>query len=104
MKGFTTAHPLRRFVQVIIRWATISRIKLDVDYIPGIENECADALSRKKEFIKDFFPSEQGIEFSVNDLLTSGHEPLRVPEHDRWPVQLRKLESMSAQTLVPHGF
>ena len=29
---------------------------------------------------------------------------MRVPEHDRWPDQLRKLESMNAQTLVPHGF
>ena len=53
--GFTTAHPLRRFVQVIIRWATISRIKLE--YLPGIDNEWSDALSRNKEFIKGFFPS-----------------------------------------------
>ena len=104
MKGFTTAHPLRRFVQVIIRWATISRIKLEVDYIPGIDNEWADAVSRNKEFIKCFFPAEQRIEFSVNDLLNPGHEPMRVPGHDRWPDQRRKLESMSAQTtLVPHG-
>ena len=104
VKGFTTAHPLRRFVQVITRWATISRIKLEVDYLPGIDNEWADALSRNKEFIKGFFPSERRIDFSVNDLLSPGHEPMRVPEHDRWPGQLRKLESMNAQTLVPHGF
>ena len=67
MKGFTTAHPLRGSVQVIIRWATISRIKLEVDYLPGIDNEWADALSRNNEFINGFFPSEQRIEFSVND-------------------------------------
>ena len=39
VKGFTTAHPLRRFVQVITRWAIISRIKLEVDYLPRIDNE-----------------------------------------------------------------
>ena len=33
MKRFTTAHPLRCFVQVIIQWATISRVKLEVDFI-----------------------------------------------------------------------
>ena len=49
MKGFTIAHPLRRFVQVIIPWATISRIKLEIDDIPGIDNEWADALSRNKD-------------------------------------------------------
>ena len=38
-KGFTTARPLRRFVQVIVRWVTISRVKLEFDYIPGIDNE-----------------------------------------------------------------
>ena len=35
MKGFTTADPLRRFVQVTTRWATISRVKLVADYLPG---------------------------------------------------------------------
>ena len=98
MKGFTTAHPLRRFVQVIVRWATISRIKLEID------NEWAAALSRNKKFIKGFFPPKQRIELSVNDQLSTGHEPFRVLEHDRWPDKLRKMESMNAQTLVPHGF
>ena len=104
MRGFTIAHPLRRFVQVITRWATISWVNLEVDNIPGIDNEWANALSRNKEFIKGFFPPEQRIEFSVNDLLRPSHQPRRLPEHDRWPDQLRRLESMSAQTLVVHGF
>ena len=60
-KGFTTARPLRRFVQVIVRWATISRVKLEVDYIPGNDNEWPDALSRKKEFIKGFFPPDSAL-------------------------------------------
>ena len=52
MKGFTTAHPLRRFVQVLIRWATVSRIKLEADYLPGIDNEWADPLSRNKKSLR----------------------------------------------------
>ena len=51
VRGFTTSHPLRRFVQVIIRWATTTRVKLEVDFFPGIDNEWADALSRNKGFI-----------------------------------------------------
>ena len=56
--------------------------------------EWADALSRNKEFIKGFFPPEQRIEVSVNDLLIPGHQPRSVPEHDRWPDQLRRVESL----------
>ena len=103
MKGFTTKHPLRRFVQVITRWATISCVKLEVD-LPGIDNEWADGLSRNKAFIKGFFPPEQRIEFSVNDLLRPGHQPRRVPEHDRWSHQLRKLESISARRWFSMAF
>ena len=99
-----TAHPLRRFVRIVVRWATISRIKLDIDYIPGIDNEWTDALSHNMEHKKGFFPPEQRIEFFVNDLLSPCQEPFRVPEHGRWPDQLRKLEYKNAQTLVPHGF
>ena len=57
MKGFTTAGPLRRFVQVTIRWATITRVKLEIDYLPGIDNEWADALSRNKDFNQGFLPA-----------------------------------------------
>ena len=35
MKAFTTADPLRRLEKVSTRWATISRVKLVVDYLPG---------------------------------------------------------------------
>ena len=93
MKGFTTAHPLRRFVQVFTRRATISRIKLEVDYLPGIDNEWADALSRNKDSIKGFFPRAQRIEFYLIDLLSPGHQPKRIPEYERWPVQLRELRA-----------
>ena len=99
MKGFTTADPLRRFVQVTIRWATIFRVKLDVDYLPGIDNEWVDALSRSEDSINSFLPPEQRIEFSVNDLPSPVHQPMRVRGG-----QLRKLEVMSAQRLAPHGF
>ena len=91
MKGFT--------VQLATRWAKISRVKLKVDYLSGIDNEWADALSRKKDSIKGFFQPEQRIEFSVNDLLSLRHQPMRVPQHERWPDQLRKL--MSAEICTP---
>ena len=73
MRGFTIAHPLRHLFHFIIRWATISLVKLEVDNILGIDNEWANALSRNKVSIKGFFPPAQRIEFSVNDLLRPGH-------------------------------
>ena len=66
-RHFTTAHSLRRFVEVISRWATIFRIKLEIDHILGIDSEWAGALSRNKELIKGCFPPEQRTEFFVND-------------------------------------
>ena len=104
MGGFTTADPLRRFVQVPTRWSTFSRVKLEVDDLRGIDHEWADALSRNKGSIKGFFPPKHRMEFSVNDLLRPGYQPRRVSEHERWPAQLRKLEFTSAQELVPHCF
>ena len=71
-EGFTTAHPLRRFVHVFARWAAIARIKLEVHYLPGIGNEWADVLSRNKDSIRGFF----------NDLFSPGHLSRRVPEHE----------------------
>ena len=72
MKVFTTAHPLRRFVEVFTRWATFPCIKLEVDYIQRIDNEWADALSRDKDSITEFFLPTQRIELRRNDLTKGG--------------------------------
>ena len=68
MKEFTTAHLLRRFVQVFTRWAAIYRVTLEVGFLPGIDNDWADALSRSKDSMKGFFPPAQRINFCLNDL------------------------------------
>ena len=75
---------------------TISRIKLEADHLSG----STTSGPTRSVATRNSFPSEQRIESSVFDLLRL---PRRVPVHDRWPDQLRKLESMNLQTLVPHG-
>ena len=77
LKGVTTADPLRRLRNPPHDGPQCPVSSSKSTTSQGIDNEWADALSRKKDSIKDFFPPEQRFEFAVNDLLCPGRQPMR---------------------------
>ena len=103
MKDFTTSHPLRRFVQIVVRWATTSRVKLEVatsqeSTTSGPTHSAATRnppriSSRRNSASNSLWMScsDQGINRDAS------------PSTTKVPDQLRRLESGCAQTLVPHG-
>ena len=47
-KLFTTSTPLSKFVQVFACWASAGNVSVEVNHIPGEDNDLADGLSRAK--------------------------------------------------------
>ena len=86
-----------------MRWATIFRIKLEVDGLPGIDNEWADALNRDKDSVRGFLLPEQRVSTTFTQFGQSTEADTRTWTMAR-PVQLLELERRNVQVLVPHGF
>jgi hypothetical protein len=79
-KLFTTAMPLRIFVQNLANWAVAMQVDAEINHMAGKENTLADGLSRGHQSVIDSFDPAREVDLSL-DAILNGY--ITAQQHNR---------------------
>ena len=94
---FTNAKSLCYFLQLFSVWSEKVNACIEIDHIPGQENDLADGLSRGFEQTLNSLDPDCRFVVSMEDLLNVRQPVQKLPPHAPWPERLRMLQLSSTR-------
>ena len=92
-KLFTTAKPLKWFIQNMASWCVAHNVQVEVNHVAGDLNDWADQLSRperRASFVEQLDPNKV-VDIDLPGLLLCSRKLILTPDEANWPEHVLKL-------------